>query len=1071
MELPSQTIRRFSVLDSSSDDENPCTDRSGSHFNESSVEASALGRTPRARTARVLARKRGKGTAVTRKQSRKQSIAADVDTSFSSTAALESTTASVSPTVLPTAKATVKVLARSPLRTAKEQGKCTSPETPLSTADVSLSVGGTPRHDVAAAPSPLRPVEDSEERSCALQHASCSAPAPTLEAAVNGRPGSAATAATTEGSSNKRPESLRVKGDAPSRHTDKTTKMRRVISPPLQRPAEQPQSLSASPQLPQPLPLDLRRSPRDEGALKDAATSSSHMSPTDYCLTPRWQRRAKVAARVPLDPGKPTIYDRGMRYLSITTKKLEVMRQTLLEEESREATFRPRISARARSFSCHSVGNQPDRGEMAARLRQRFVVLGIPCCNDEPKDSRSGVTTHRCRHRPFSPRVSEQSTKIVRRRRAASAECVPVGERLYRVACQPTTHSITNEDGTSGCHLPARKRSQREIEEHIDSLYRSEARRQEALQLIRERHAGERLFDVEGVHVDLAQVVKRLFHPPHRDAPQGGRSRRKAVTEPDEFTFVPKINPVPPETLARARLRGLGAWFDYYASFSSRPLSGRAGEEHVDQRSTGEAAKVSVDSLRTYSGPHAEVARHIASVLEHRQLQDEEESVRTRTDHPWTRDAFIEAMVDFETSGRQRRRMPNGDRGDARIVRTPIWRQRPPPAVSRTMGSRSCARTDLTFHPKVNPRSDLLSREGKQARLGQVHERLFLRVKQKQLMDQQQKLEEMQRQLIEEEETHRKRMLAQVRWRSSRQLPILQEGRIGDHREEEGEEDVGVSQSAEDESRPPAEVLAKLTVTGGTRRRPSGKRAGERQGADAAVNVKDSSSVDGARNGVAPHEEAETRSQHQETACSTASFGSHHKRKVSDARAAGTLAAAGTETKSANNTRFSPRCTSASTPSLDTRAAHLSKALHELEALLEERSPSSAMSIDHQGDAPPSAPPVTAGQNGECARDRGAALDSTHAAVTAVPASPTLSPKPSTHTSASVSLSHEVHRTKQATPTPYALTLDSSELLLRCATCRGEAQVPSFSRAAAVRESRRRLAELGKELYKMQRTQ
>lgn len=739
-----------------------------------------------------------------------------------------------------------------------------------------------------------------------------------------------------------------------------------------------PRQLKVSP------PMALLCPPGHPSAPGVRGFSSESASPTDYCLVPKWKRaQKKLRASSAVDPDRPSIYDRGVRSLIRATQKVEEMRAAQLQHEAREATFRPQISARAQSLR-----RDPGRdGSGHALMRKRLLMLELPCGPPPGEATGRGA-------QGFTPRISEQSEKIVRRSRSASAAFLPAGERLYRDA-RSRVRALAEiaEEGSHRRSGSAARRSEAEIKEHIDSLYRYQAKRQKALEEVREQHlrqqCAERPVVGQPLHVDPAQVVERLLCPPTPRQPRNAALSGSAT----DLVFAPKTNPASEQMIALARERGLAAWFDYFS-----PASGEAAGDFGEGAPARAAAAptLTVRDLCAYAGPCAEVAWYAASVLEDRSSSPEERG--------WTSEAFVAALARHEARHRGRPQ---------------IWREKPPAAESggaADRGPRGMGSTDATFRPALNPRSERITQEKKDDRPGPAYARLFLSAKVRQLGDRQRELEEVQQHLAEAAAEQERRSRTNARWRS-RNPPAP--------KTEERRPEVAVAE--------PLQHTVEEAHTG--RQHWSSTRTADGGTQDAVRSPKPKEKV---------------------------------RRPAVPVQLAAAAPAIATSDGRAPPVAETPH----STPS----DPAVVRAMQDLESLLDGGSPPRALSIDREL-VFPSGTPAPSRPDGDTASKTSSSRPSVSASATSRGSgggggyAQKYAPAVNTATS---------HPVPPLTPqvAPPSQTLDlcakgalvsaSSGLLLELATCRTSATTPSYIRADVEKENERKLAELGKELYRKQ---
>ncbi|CCW62899.1 unnamed protein product [Phytomonas sp. EM1] len=454
-------------------------------------------------------------------------------------------------------------------------------------------------------------------------------------------------------------------------------------------------------------------------------TNNTSFSHHNYHLTPQQTLDAQVRGKLER-ADRLSIYERGINMKKRKEQGLQHLRAALLEDESKEATFHPKISKRAESLRRRST--TPEDATNAMRMKKRLMLLELP--SNESNYS-------------FTPRISRKSAEIVRHARSDSSMSLPIVERLYH------GHGLSKKE--SRCALlddtPRPKhivRTPSEINKHIASMYLFESQRQEAIREVQE----ELLRGAAPTpHVDPSEVVKRLTSPNPLRRP----SAYKAGTHssPEECTFAPKLSTAASAYVARARQRGLTRWFLYF----SKP----------------NATTLSLEDLRHPHAQHADIASRIEAALIANsgraatavgEGKEEEEAIKPSPSvvaSEWTLQEFLDALTAME----ENKGLPQ------------FWRESPSGdhEESAALSGRGRAKTtdsDLTFQPQINSKSRALAqRQCREKRAAQLpaHERLFLSVRQQQLQQAQKELEEEQERLVSEQLAEEKRARSILQWR------------------------------------------------------------------------------------------------------------------------------------------------------------------------------------------------------------------------------------------------------------------------------------------------------------------
>lgn len=403
-------------------------------------------------------------------------------------------------------------------------------------------------------------------------------------------------------------------------------------------------------------------------------------------LIPKWKAAQQRKAHSPRDPSLPSVYERGVRRQAQTREKIAQLRGALLTVEQQEATFHPQISSRARSLSRNHCDLLFDAE--AVRLKQRMMLLELP---PSPSKSRR------------SPACS------ARRCQSAGPSFMPAGERLYRDYYHrlQAAELAREQAWTTHCPPTAAMRTQKQIEQHINSLYQYRTKRLASLDFVCQEAAaaGDRC----SLLVNPADVVRRLSRT------QGKNGRTLVVME-DGPTFKPQLSPSVKEHVAKARERGYGRWIEHFM--------GRWD------------AILTPDILRRYTGPNKRVACCLERVLANSPYQS------TGCD--------LHELLSL-TEPLEKRHWPQ------------LWREKP----SADDGDHY---SELCFAPRVNRRSrSLVEHQRKQTPSvwdgAPATNRLFHTAKQKQLQQRQNELEEQQAQLLLQEQMYERHTRQMKHWR------------------------------------------------------------------------------------------------------------------------------------------------------------------------------------------------------------------------------------------------------------------------------------------------------------------
>lgn len=228
-------------------------------------------------------------------------------------------------------------------------------------------------------------------------------------------------------------------------------------------------------------------------------------------------------------PSLTAMYDRSQRQAAATENRLEKIRLALEASNYAEYTFQPKISARAKRLQ-HSSSDFVESVEKSrARLRQHLLDMS----NAEEYS--------------FSPQICKRSSVIVQKNRAQNEDEVSVVDRLY--------HSNIHTEQPMDAE-PKSVRTQKEIEQHVSSLYQYEERRKNLIAALRDelQHS-----DQTVPPVNLREVVTRLYTTKVQVNPS-------AVYEKVTSNIPEKYARETEKYLQSAKIRSLQKWFSHFSN-------------------------------------------------------------------------------------------------------------------------------------------------------------------------------------------------------------------------------------------------------------------------------------------------------------------------------------------------------------------------------------------------------------------------------------------------------------------------------------------------------------------------
>lgn len=431
-----------------------------------------------------------------------------------------------------------------------------------------------------------------------------------------------------------------------------------------------------------------------------------------YTTVPRWTKDMKkkngvyVHSSVVANP--VGIYERGLKGLKRAEERREELRAKLEEAERSTTTFHPVISPRAHALrrSARRDGDAADLDVSTHQLRHRLQLLELPEVAEAAM-------------RRYSPRISPRSQRIVRecRERGGIAAAMAPGDRLYQDFFY-RQQALEEARRQPPPHMPppAPVRSQRDIAAHISALYEFEKHRRDAIARAREAPLPVSPRAPLQMYVDPASLVRRLTR---ETTPSPRRVARALQLRSDECTFHPAANANATALAKAAQLRGIRRWVGYFGGSAVLPLA----------------------ALLDYAGPAGAEAQCLAAWL----------SKCDPAKMEWTVEELAEVVVD-----------------SCNDTVSQLWRRRPPGwAGCGGNGNGSSSGSEFTFHPTLNVNSAALveSMEAEH-RCGPAHDRLFLAAKSRQLTQKQQALEAEEAALEEQQRIQAKKEKMQAKWRA-----------------------------------------------------------------------------------------------------------------------------------------------------------------------------------------------------------------------------------------------------------------------------------------------------------------
>lgn len=223
------------------------------------------------------------------------------------------------------------------------------------------------------------------------------------------------------------------------------------------------------------------------------------------------------------------MYDRSQRQAAAAEDRLEKIRLALEASNYAEYTFKPKISARAKRMQHSSAAFVESVEKSRARLRQHLLDM-----SDTEEYS-------------FSPQICKKSSVLVQKLREQNEDEASVVDRLYHSNIHPELPNNAEQKTV---------RTQKEINQHVSSLYQYEEQRKNLIAALRDelRHSKPNVNPV-----NPSEVVTRLY-------------TNKFHVDPS--TVYEKIKSDIPEKYARqnekylqsAKIRSLQKWFFHFSN-------------------------------------------------------------------------------------------------------------------------------------------------------------------------------------------------------------------------------------------------------------------------------------------------------------------------------------------------------------------------------------------------------------------------------------------------------------------------------------------------------------------------